>query len=111
MSLLWRADDHHRDVQTLEAATWTAEHIGAGPGECPMTRHGMIRPPAVGPRLSAEDPRVFMAITDTEGVTSPVAVIQISALAGNQGGQSTPVLEPADSGRPIPDTSRKSKSP
>lgn len=76
-----------------------------------MTRHGMIRPPAVGPRLSAEDPRVFKAITDTEGVTSPVAVIQISPLAGRQGGQSTPVLEPADRGRPIPDTSRKSKSP
>ena len=76
-----------------------------------MTRHGMIRPPAVGPRPSAEDPRVFKAITDNEGVTSPVAVIQISQLAGRQGGQSTPVLEPADRGRPIPDTSRKPKSP
>lgn len=76
-----------------------------------MTRHGMIRPPAVGPRLSAEDPRVFKAITDTEGVTSPVAVIQINPLAGRQGGQSTPVLEPADRGRPIPNTRRKTKSP
>jgi len=76
-----------------------------------MTRHGMIRPPAVGPQLSAMAPRVSMAITDTEGVTSPVAVIQISALAGNQGSQFIPVLEPADRGRPIPDTSRKSKSP
>jgi len=52
-----------------------------------------------------------MAITDTEGVTSPGAVIQISQLAGRQGGQSTPVLEPADRGRHIPDISRKSKSP
>ena len=76
-----------------------------------MTRHGMIRPPAVGPRLSAMGPRVSMAITDTEGVTSPGAVIQISQLAGRQGGQSTPVLEPADRGRHIPDISRKSKSP
>lgn len=76
-----------------------------------MTRHGMIKPPAVGPQLSAMAPRVSMAITDTESVTSPVAVTQISALAGNQGSQFTPVLESADRGRPIPDTSRKSKSP
>ena len=61
MSLLWRTDGHHRDVQTVAAAAWPPEHISAEPGECPMTRHGVIRLTAVGPRLSPEAPRVFKA--------------------------------------------------
>lgn len=76
-----------------------------------MTWHGMIKPTAVGPQLSAEDPRVFKAITDTESVRSSVAVIQISPVAGSQGGQFTSILVPADRGRAFPDTSQKPKSP
>ena len=70
MPLLRRTHDRHRDVRTVEAAARTAGRNGAEPGERPMTRHGMIQPPAAGTQPPATDPRASMVIIDADRAAS-----------------------------------------
>lgn len=57
----------------MEAAARTTERIGTEPGDCSMSRHGMIQLPATGAQPAATDPRVSMVIIDAERAASDCA--------------------------------------
>jgi len=66
MSVLRWPHDRHRGVRTVGATARTARHNGNGPGDRPMTRHGMVQTSAVGTQPPATSPRALMVIIETD---------------------------------------------